>query len=223
MQSTVLATNQYALTLKADASALFVLAHGSATHLGSGHLEALSHALADVQIATLRFNFGYRMANRAFPGPLSDSINDFYDALQVGLSVCHDLPIFLAGHSYGGRVMTHLLVDARFQNAAAAQQTQLKGGVAYSLPLHPKAKPNLSRWQHLPALKHPVLVFAGDRDPMISPPLASEFLATNPSCTLHWVPGADHGLRQTKKAIDPHRSVYQQVARQTRDWIRAQS
>ena len=34
------------------------------------------------------------MADRAFPGKLSDSINDFYDAFQVGLDAGHGLPTF---------------------------------------------------------------------------------------------------------------------------------
>ena len=152
MQSNALPTNQYALTLNSDATALIVLAHGSATHLATPHLTALSRALADEQVATLRFNFRYRMANRAFPGKLRESINDFYDAFQVGLDAGYGLPTFLAGHSYGGRVMTHLLVDDCLGDAPAARQAQLKGGIAYSLPLHPKTKPNLDRWQHLPGL-----------------------------------------------------------------------
>lgn len=223
MQSSALPTNQYALSLASDATALLVLAPGSATHLASPHLLALSQALAHEKVATLRFNFRYRLANHAFPGKLTDSVDDFYDALQVGLDACHGLPMFLAGHSYGGRVMTHLLVDKRLGSAPEDQQAQLKGGIAFSLPLHPKAKPNLDRWQHLPGLGHPILVFAGDRDPMISRPLAAEFTDQNPGCTLHWIPGADHGLRLTKKATDPHQSVYQQVAQQTSIWINARS
>ena len=223
MQSDILAPEQYELTLKTDATALLVLAHGSSTHLASAHLAALSQALGDTGIATLRFNFGFRMAKHAFPGPLIDSIADFYDALQIAHRSSQDLPIFIAGHSYGGRVMTHLLVDTRLKNAPKAVQSRLKGGVAYSLPLHPKGKPSLDRWQHLSALNHPLLVLAGDRDPMITQPLAEAFLARHPDCTLHWVNGADHGLHLTKKATDPHLSVYQQVARRTRDWIRAQA
>ncbi|MDG1113233.1 MAG: dienelactone hydrolase family protein [Pseudomonadales bacterium] len=221
MQSNALPTNQYALTLNSDATALIVLAHGSATHLATPHLTALSRALADEQVATLRFNFRYRMANRAFPGKLRESINDFYDAFQVGLDAGYGLPTFLAGHSYGGRVMTHLLVDDCLGDAPAARQAQLKGGIAYSLPLHPKTKPNLDRWQHLPGLRHPMLVIAGDRDPMISPRIASEFIAQNPRCTFQWIPGADHGLQLTKRATNPHQSVYEQVAQRTRAWISA--
>ena len=223
MQAKELSTNQYALTLNSNATALMVLAHGSATHLGSTHLVALSEALSDEKVATLRFNFRYRMANHAFPGKLTESVNNFYDALQIGLDAGHGLPTFLAGHSYGGRVLTHLLVDKRLRHAPPARQRQLKGGVAYSLPLHPKAKPNLDRWQHLPALRYPILVFAGDRDPMINPRIASDFIAQNPSCTFQWIPGADHSLRRTKKTTDPHQSVYQLVALQTRAWIDALS
>jgi predicted alpha/beta-fold hydrolase len=134
MQSKELSTNQYALTLNSDATALMVLAHGSATHLGSTHLVALSEALSDEKVATLRFNFRYRMANHAFPGKLTESVNNFYDALQIGLDAGQGLPTFLAGHSYGGRVLTHLLVDKRLRHAPPARQRQLKGGVAYSSP-----------------------------------------------------------------------------------------
>ena len=221
MQTTTLPKNQYALTGISNAIALMVLAHGSATHLGSTHLVALSEALADEKIATLRFNFRYRMANRAFPGKLSDSINDFYAALQIGLDAGQGLPMFIGGHSYGGRVMTHLLVDHRLNNAPDPRNDLLRGGVAYSLPLHPKAKPNLERWQHVPALRHPLLVFAGDRDPMISRPIASEFARQTPNCTLQWVSGADHGLQRTKKTTHPDQSVYQWVAQQTRAWMSA--
>ena len=131
MQPTTLPKNQYALTGISNAIALMVLAHGSATHLGSTHLVALSEALADEKIATLRFNFRYRMANRAFPGKLSDSINDFYDALQIGLDAGQGLPMFIGGHSYGGRVMTHLLVDHRLNNAPDPRKDLLRGGAGY--------------------------------------------------------------------------------------------
>jgi hypothetical protein len=66
-----------------------------------------------------------------------------------------DQPIYIAGHSYGGRQATMLAAE----EASAADALLL-----LSYPLHAPGKPEAVRAQHFPALKTPALFVHGTRD-----------------------------------------------------------
>jgi len=200
-------------------NALLILAHGSATALTSPHMVRLSQSLAEVNLANLRFNFRYRDQGAAFPSSLDQSVKDYQDALSIAMNTYPDLEIWLSGHSYGGRIASHLLSALCNTGEMATVYRNVMGCIAYALPIHPAGRPNLERWQHLSGLTKPMLFFSGSRDRMASPDLAETLCSSNPAC--HWrsVPGADHSFNQTQSTRDPSQSVYQWVANRTRDFI----
>ena len=202
-----------------DAVAALVLAHGSATHKAHPHLTALSEALNQEQIMTLRFNFEYREANRAFPGTMVESVSDYLAAADHFGASQFKLPLFFGGHSYGGRVATHAAASLQTTSIAPTITEKLKGIIAFSLPLHPRGKPHLNRWSHLQDNTLPLVILAGDRDPMIEKEQALTFIKTHRNAELCWIPGADHGFRQTKAALKSQGSAYFKAAREARRWI----
>ena len=82
---------------KKGAIAALILAHGSATHQAHPHLTALSEALNRQKIMTLRFNFAYRKAGRAFPGPMTESVSDYLTAADHFGASRFKLPLFFGG------------------------------------------------------------------------------------------------------------------------------
>jgi len=66
--------------------------------------------------------------------------------------------IAVGGQSYGGRVATL---------ATAADGTEYAGIVCFSYPLHPPGRPEQAeaRSAHWPAIRCPVLLLSGERDP----------------------------------------------------------
>ena len=205
-----------------NAIAALVLATGSSTDEAHPHLSALSSALQAKGIMTLRFNFEYRSAGRAFPGPLTESVSDYLVAANHLESISDPLPLFFGGHSYGSRVATHAAVALQQGEASTYLGNRLKGIVGFSLPLHPRSRPHLERWQHLVSNRLPLLVLAGDRDPMVGAEPAAQFIKDNPETTLQWVPGADHGFRQTRAASALYGSPYDLAATTARRWIDSQ-
>jgi uncharacterized protein len=65
-------------------------------------------------------------------------------------------PIYLGGHSYGGRQATML---------CAEEPGLVAGLLLLSYPLHPPRKPDRLRTQHFPNLQTPGLFVHGTRDP----------------------------------------------------------
>jgi predicted alpha/beta-hydrolase family hydrolase len=204
---------------KKGAIAALILAHGSATHQTHPHLTALSEALNRQKIMTLRFNFAYRKAGRAFPGPMTESVSDYLTAADHFGASRFKLPLFFGGHSYGSRVATHAAAAVQTASNPPRISKQLKGMVAFSLPLHPRGKPHLKRWSHLQGNTLPLIILAGDRDPMIENEQAVTFLQTQPNAELCWIAGADHGFKQTKAAIKNQGSAYFYAAKAARRWM----
>ena len=205
--------------LPPNPSCMLILAHGSATALTSPHLECLSQSLFDQGVATLRFNFRYRDRGAAFPRSVGESTSDYLDALTLGLDTVPDLDIWLSGHSYGGRIASHLLADLDFRQPSSLVDARLQGVIAYSLPIHPAGKPSLNRWDHLRQLKRPLLFFSGERDVMAKAALAERLCETFSTCQWRAIPGADHGFKQTQRTRSRRESVYDRVARETLDFI----
>jgi uncharacterized protein len=83
-----------------------------------------------------------------------------------------------------------LVVGGRSAGARVACRTAAEVGadavLCLAFPLHPPGRPERSRLEELTAVRVPVLVVQGDRDPFGVPPGAT------------LVPGADHGFRVAK-------------------------
>jgi uncharacterized protein len=145
-----------------------VLTHGAGGNAQAPLLVALAEAFSAGGFMVLRYDLPYRQARRYGPPGPGDATRDRAGLKNAVAAIKKILdgptyaasqgrgPIFLAGHSYGGRQSSML----------CAEQPDLVGGLLLcSYPLHPPRRPEQQRTQHLPDLRTPTLFVHGTRDP----------------------------------------------------------
>ena len=104
-------------------------------------------------------------------------------------------PVYLGGHSYGGRQSTMLAAEDPALPAAAL--------LLLSYPLHPPDKPAQLRTAHLPQLKTPALFVHGTKDPFGTIEEMQAALALIPARNeLITVDRAGHDLGHGRKHAD---------------------
>lgn len=135
-----------------------VLTHGAGANCQSKLLIAMSDALAASGLMVLRFDLPFRLKRpQGTPSPGGAAADR--DGLRRAVSLMKEKnsgPIFMGGHSYGGRMATIL----------ASEDASLTGGLLLlSYPLHPPEKPAQLRTAHFPLLKTPAFFAHGTRDP----------------------------------------------------------
>src|SRR5688572_18907312 len=164
-----------------DAVAAFVLAHGAGAGMRHASMQAIADAFERRGIATLRFDFPYMAAGRSrvdLPEVATQAIADAYAAAAERTK----LPIWLGGHSFGGRMASHAVVDRKVTAA---------GLIFCSFPLHMPGKPDTKRAQHLSQLRQPMLFLSGTRDDLAEPTRLEALVRSLPNATLHWLDTAD--------------------------------
>jgi len=189
--------------------ALVVLAHGAGADFRHANMLAIAEAFADQQIATLRFNFpfmekGRRRVDR--PDVSMDAI-----AAAVVAAAEEGLPLYLGGHSFGGRMASHAVVE---------RELPVRGLIFCSFPLHQPKKPSLSRAEHLPRIDVPMLFLSGTRDALAEPVLLEEVIAgLGKRAMLHWLDTADHSYKILKRQRPASPTVFEEMAGVARAFI----
>lgn len=165
-----------------------VLAHGAGSNAQAPLLAALAEAFCAAGVTVLRADLPYRQVRPHGPPGPGDAARD-RAGLKNAVGALRNVvpgPIFLGGHSYGGRQATML---------CAAEPELVSGLLLMSYPLHPPRKPEQLRVQHLPNLRNPCLFVHGTRDPFGSIEEIREALKLVPGETrLLAVQGAGHDL-----------------------------
>jgi uncharacterized protein len=159
-----------------------LLAHGAGGGADHATLVALERGLG---LPVLRMEFPYRRAGRRAPDRMPRLVEavrqeaaGFADRLGVGTD-----RLALGGRSMGGRACS----------MAVAEGLPAAGLVLLSYPLHPPGKPDALRVAHFPAVRCPVLVVQGDRDPFGRPDeLAAHLPALGGPVEVVWLAGAAH-------------------------------
>jgi predicted alpha/beta-hydrolase family hydrolase len=196
-----------------DAIAALVLAHGAGAGMRHASMQAIADAFERRGIATLRFDFPYMAAGRNrvdSPDVATQAIAAAYAAAAERTK----LPIWLGGHSFGGRMASHAVVD---RNLAAA------GLIFCSFPLHMPGKPDTKRAKHLASIRQPFLFLSGTRDDLAEPKLLEPLVRALPNATLHWLDTADHGYRVLKRSRTRTDSVFDEMADVARAFVDAHS
>lgn len=157
-----------------------MLGHGAGGGVNAPDLSAAAHAARSIGFSVALVEQPYRVAGRRSPAP-ARQLDAAWLAVIAHLrdAALSGLPLVVGGRSAGARVAC--------RTAAAA------GGVAVlclAFPLHPPGReddPSKSRLAELEAVRVPVLVVQGERDPFGMPPEA-------PNRKVVRVPG-NHSLR----------------------------
>ena len=199
-----------ALLTPADAEhrATLTFGHGAGADMRHPSMAGIAEAFARVGIATLRYNFPFKEEGRSRVDAQAVST-----ATVAAAFVCaqanSDGPHLLGGHSFGGRMASHAVVDHGLEPA---------GLIFCSFPLHMPKKPMTKRADHLDAVGAPKLFLSGTRDGMANADLLNE-VAARVGATVNWLETADHGykvLKRTRKRTD---SVFDEMAGYASAWL----
>jgi uncharacterized protein len=194
-----------------DAVAALVLAHGAGAGMRHASMQAIADAFERLGIATLRFDFPYMAAGRSrvdSPPVATQAVAEAYAAAAARTS----LPIWLGGHSFGGRMASHAVLD---RELAAA------GLIFCSFPLHMPGKPDTKRAQHMASIRQPMLFLSGTRDALAERALLEPLVESLPNAELHWLETADHGYRVQKRGRARKDSVFDEMAETARRFVDA--
>jgi uncharacterized protein len=151
-------------------------------------MQAMAAALADANIATLRYQFPY-MENRARrPDPPHLAHATVRAAVAEAGRRAGELPLIAGGKSFGGRMTS--------QAHAASPLPGVRGLVFLGFPLHPAKRPSVQRAEHLFAVRIPMLFLQGTRDGLADVALMEQTVSRlGERASLHLLHGADHSFR----------------------------
>lgn len=169
-----------------------VLTHGAGANCQTLLLTSLAEAFQMAGVTVLRCDLPFRQARPHGPPMRGAGEKD-----QAGLRAAVTLlraraagPMYLGGHSYGGRQATML---------AAQESNLVEGLLLLSYPLHPPERPEQLRTQHFPELRTPALFVQGVKDGFASIAEMEETLKLVPARTeLLPISGAGHELLSKK-------------------------
>jgi uncharacterized protein len=193
----------------ADAVAALVLAHGAGAGMTHRHMQAIADAFERRGIATLRFNFPFIDAGKSRTDPPAVATATIATAFTAAAERTA-LPIWLGGHSFGGRMASHAVLDERLGPA---------GLIFCSFPLHMPGKPSTARAAHLESVRKPMLFLSGTRDELAQRELLTQVVDALPTAELHWLDTADHGYRVLKRSRATGEDVFDEMARVARDFV----
>ncbi len=186
-----------------EAKALLVLAHGAGAGMDHSNMESIALEMAERQIATFRFNFSYmeqgkgRESAKVSQETLLSAVK-FVEGLKL------NLPLYLGGHSYGGR-MSSLL-------AAQQPDWSVKGLIFFAFPLHAPGKPSTDRAQHLSDIREPMLFLSGTRDTFLTLDLFLPLVEKlGDKARIHLLETASHGYKILKRTRKNPLSVFEEM------------
>ncbi|MBY0433780.1 MAG: alpha/beta hydrolase [Cyclobacteriaceae bacterium] len=189
----------------AKATCMMTMAHGAGAGMDHPFMVSLSNALNELGVATVRFNFPFteNKKNRPDPAPVAEK------TAAVVANKIHelhpDLPLFVSGKSFGGRMASHWLSkeDVDF----------VKGIVFVGFPLHPAGAPSTERATHLTSVRVPMLFLQGTKDALADLALITGVCKKLPSATLITFEKADHSFKAGKENLIP------KLATMTKEWM----
>jgi predicted alpha/beta-hydrolase family hydrolase len=199
------------LVLRPDgARLLYVLAHGAGADMRHAFLQRIAEALAEVRVATFRFQFPYTQARRRRP----DDAAVLRSAVRAAVSAAHDaapdLPMIAGGKSMGGRMTT--------QAQAEAPLPGVRGIALLGFPLHPARRPSTARAEHLPRVDVPLLFLQGTRDELADLSLLRPVVSALPRAEMRVIDGADHSFHVLRRNGRSDEEVVAELAAAVADW-----
>ncbi len=197
-----------------DATAGLVLAHGAGAGMAHPFMDAVALGLRKRRIATLRFQFPFMEAGSRRPDSPAVAQATVRAAIEVGTRLAPDLPLFVGGRSFGGRMAS--------QAQAADALPGVRGLIFFGFPLHPAKKPAIARAAHLEDVRVPMLFLQGNRDALAAPELIAEVVGRlGADATLVMVDEADHAFHVPKRSGRTDAAVLAAMVDATAAWIAA--
>lgn len=171
-------------------------------------MQSIAEAFAAVGISSLRFNFPFKEAGKFRVDSKDVSTRTIRAALEFAREN-HAGPYCLGGHSFGGRMASHAVLDHRLDVAAL---------MFCAFPLHPAGKPSVDRAHHMDAIESPMLFLSGTRDKLAECGLMTQ-VADRLDATLRWLDTGDHGYRILKRSRVRKDDIFTEMAGHARQFV----
>ena len=193
-----------------DESTVFVCAHGAGGNMSDRSTAAVSKALRDRGLSTVRFNFLYKEKGSGRPDPMPRLESTFTAVVDRVREELAPKRLIIGGRSMGGRTASML----------ASKGFDCAGLLLFAYPLHPPGQPEKLRDAHLPSIEVPVLCFNGTRDTFCTPELMEKVLTSvRTRWEMRWLDGADHSFHVPKSSGRTDAQVLEEVAGATMKWV----
>lgn len=183
------------ITTGAEISFLYVFAHGAGAGMNHPFMVKLSDALADLGVATMRYNFPYMEKGKKRPDPPAISEKTVRRAIETADAKLPGVRILAGGKSFGGRMTSQAL--------ATSPDQPVQGIVFVGFPLHAAGSPGTERAAHLKRIVQPMLFLQGTRDALADLTLMESVCSELRLATLHKFEGADHSFKAGKQDLIP--------------------
>jgi len=196
------------------ARACYVLAHGAGAGMDHPSMRAVAAGLADLGIATLRYQFPYmeRGSRRPDTPPLCHAT--VRAAVAAAAQLAPGLPLAAGGRSFGGRMTS--------QAQALAPLAGVRGLAFLGFPLHPAGEPSDARARHLAQVSIPMLFLQGARDALAERALIEAVVtALGTRATLCLIEEADHSFHVSRSSGRADRQVLAKALQRLAAWIDA--
>jgi len=165
----------------------------------------LARSLSEEGIATLRFNFPFMENKKGRPDTPAIAHQAIETAILKAQKLFPNLPLFVAGKSFGGRMTSQYL--------SAQPHKEIKGVIFYGFPLHPPGKPSIERAEHLNDVRSPMLFIQGTKDEFATGNLIDSVCSSLPLAELVKIEGANHAFKAGKQ------DTMKLLTTITKDWI----
>lgn len=200
------------LTLPPAARACYVLAHSAGAGMEHPSMRAIAAGLANLGVATLRYQFPYMERRSRRPDPPSLCHETVRAAAAAAARLAPGLPLLAGGRSFGGRMTS--------QAQALAPLEGVRGLAFLAFPLHPAGEPSDSRATHLADVSVPMLFLQGTRDALAERALIEAVVARlGARATLAWIEEADHSFHVPARSGRTDAQVLAEALQRLAAWI----
>ena len=189
--------------------AALVFSHGAGAGYRQATMQALAEHFADQNLATFRYNFPYMQAGKKRVDK-TDIATEIISLARSHARERLDAPLFLCGHSFGGRMNSH---------AVAERQVDCAGLIFCSFPLHLAKKPADKRAAHLPDIAQPMLFLSGTRDHLADVSRLTQVVSDCQRAKLHWLETANHSYTILKRTRQNPQPIFTEIAEQARRFV----
>jgi predicted alpha/beta-hydrolase family hydrolase len=194
-----------------EARWMLALAHGAGAGMSHPFMAALAEELAEVGVATLRYQFPYMEQRKRRPDPPAVATATVKAAVHAAREAAPKVPLLAGGKSFGGRMTSTAAAELGLE--------KVRGIVFFGFPLHPPKRPGTKRADHLEKVNLPMLFLQGSRDELADLTLLRPICAKLGSrAVLHVIEGADHSFHVLKKSGKTDEGVLRELAETTVAW-----
>ena len=196
---------------------LLVLAHGAGADQRHRVMTHLARGVAARAGDVVTFNFLYTEQRRRTPDRapvLEQTWTDVVDAIAADFPARTRLVV--GGKSMGGRIASQVLA----RPPATEAWQRVSGLVLLGYPLHPPGKPAELRAAHLPAIRVPVLLVHGTRDPFGTREEVEPVFQSLPvRVDFAFIERGDHGFAVPTSAGLTEAAVLDGICERVASWI----